>query len=79
MLAQPCDLMVRNDGKRHPEITHVPMAEVVVSTEPPRQATEMSYFGDNANERGGFWLTATGPLEESSEIVTPVGITTKDW
>ena len=51
LLAPPCDLMIRKDGKRHPELVHVPVAEVVPTPDPPRHATEMEYFGENPNER----------------------------
>lgn len=51
LLAQPCDLMVRKDGKRHPELARVPVAEVVPRSEPPAQSSEMVYFGSGPNER----------------------------
>lgn len=51
LLAQPCDLMVRNDGKRHPELVHVPVAEVVPASEQPPYATELGYFGADSSER----------------------------
>lgn len=51
LLAQPCDLMVRKDGKRHPELARVPVAEVVRRSEPPGQSSEMVYFGSGPNER----------------------------
>lgn len=45
LLAQPCDLMVRGDGKRHPELHRVPLAELVeVAGERPGYAEEMPYF-----------------------------------
>ena len=48
LLAQPCDLMVRKNGRRSPEIARVPIAEVVRRTEddPPKQSTELVYFGN---------------------------------
>lgn len=51
LLAQPCDLMVRSDGKRSPEIARVPVAEVIRRPEPPKQSSEMAYFGSSPNER----------------------------
>jgi len=51
LLAQPCDLMVRSDGKRSPEIARVPVAEVIRRSEPPKQSSEMAYFGNSPNER----------------------------
>jgi hypothetical protein len=48
LLAQPCDLMVRNDGKREPEIVHVPIAEITSSR--PYYGVELAYYG-NPNEQ----------------------------
>lgn len=47
LLAQPCDLMVRGNGKRQPELSRIPIAEVVpwVSEDkPPLYSEEMPYF-----------------------------------
>lgn len=44
LLAQPCDLMVRGDGKRHPELHRVPLAEVVKADKNPNYSEEMPYF-----------------------------------
>lgn len=44
LLAQPCDLMVRGDGKRHPEPHRVPLAEVVPAEKTPFYSEEMPYF-----------------------------------
>ena len=44
LLAQPCDLMVRGDGKRHPELHRVPLAEVVPGDKAPYYSEEMPYF-----------------------------------
>ena len=44
LLAQPCDLMVRSDGKRHPELFRVPLAEVVQVDKDPHYSEEMPYF-----------------------------------
>jgi hypothetical protein len=44
LLAQPCDLMVRGDGKRHPELHRVPLAEVVSTDTRPNYSEEMPYF-----------------------------------
>jgi len=51
LLAQPCDLMVRNSGKRQPELTHIPLAEVAPTSKRPNYAEELTYFGDGPNER----------------------------
>ncbi len=51
LLAQPCDLMVRNDGKRHPEPQRVPLAEVVCTEKAPHYSEEMPYFGASPTER----------------------------
>jgi len=50
LLAQPCDLMVRKNGKRQPEVVHVPLAEVAPASTPPAYAEKMAYFGDSPNE-----------------------------
>lgn len=44
LLAQPCDLMVRGDGKRHPELHRMPLVEVVPADEIPHYSEEMPYF-----------------------------------
>ncbi|MBM4029219.1 MAG: hypothetical protein FJ280_28045 [Planctomycetes bacterium] len=44
LLAQPCDLMVRGDGKRHPELHRVPLAEVVPADKTPHYSEEMPYL-----------------------------------
>lgn len=44
LLAQPCDLMVRRNGKREPELNRIPLAEVVIAKEKPGYAEEMPYF-----------------------------------
>lgn len=47
LLAQPCDLMVRNDGKkRHPELDRVPIAEIVCTDDQPAYSEELSYFDE---------------------------------
>ena len=51
LLAQPCDLMVRSDGKRQPEVAHVPVAEVVSTPDQSPYAVEMECFGNSRNER----------------------------
>ena len=51
LLAQPCDLMVRGDGKRHPEMHRVPLVEVVAAEEAPRYSEEMPYFSESPAER----------------------------
>lgn len=46
LLAQPCDLMVRSNGRRQPELQRVPLAEIVIAdkNEPPCYSEEMPYF-----------------------------------
>ncbi|HUT56923.1 MAG TPA: hypothetical protein VNA25_03495, partial [Phycisphaerae bacterium] len=51
LLAQPCDLMVRSDGKRHPELDRVPLVEVVCAKEAPYCPEELPYFGSSPAER----------------------------
>ncbi len=54
LLAQPCDLMVRKNGERQPELVHVPLAEVTLASPAsasPHYAEEMGCFGDSPNER----------------------------
>jgi len=51
LLAQPCDLMVRSDGKRYPEIDRFALAEVASAKEAPRHSEEMPYFGASPTER----------------------------
>ena len=51
LLAQPCDLMVRSDGKRHPELDRVPLVEVVCAKEAPYCSEELPYFGSSPTER----------------------------
>lgn len=50
LLAQPCDLMVRGDGERHPELRRVPLVEIVPATERPQYAEEMPCFGQSSDE-----------------------------
>ena len=50
LLAQPCDLMVRSDGRRKPELVHVPLAEIVGAAEPAGYFEEMPYFGDDVDK-----------------------------
>lgn len=49
LLAQPCDLMVRGDGKRHPEMHRVPLAEVVSANKRPSFSDELPYFGESSS------------------------------
>ena len=51
LLAQPCDLMVRGDGKRHPELRRVPLAEVVQTAERPNYSEEMPYFDASSSKQ----------------------------
>jgi hypothetical protein len=51
LLAQPCDLMVRGDGKRHPELDRVPLAEVIQINDAPHYSEEMPYFDSSPTNR----------------------------
>ena len=51
LLAQPCDLMVRNDGKRHPELDRIPLAEVVCTKKEPGYSEKLPYFGSSPAEK----------------------------
>lgn len=51
LLAQPCDLMVRGDGKRHPELHRVPIAEVVPAENTPHYSEEMPYFDASPSKK----------------------------
>lgn len=50
LLAQPCDLMVRSDGQRHPELDHVPLVEIAPALDRPQYSEEMECFGKNPSE-----------------------------
>ena len=51
LLAQPCDLMVRRDGSRHPTVVEAILAEIV--NQPGNDGTtfELPYFGDDGGSR----------------------------
>jgi len=53
LLAQPCDLMVRSDGCRYPDIQHVTLAEVVPLSEEAKlpYEEELHYFGEMPQDR----------------------------
>ena len=51
LLAQPCDLMVRGDGKRHPELNRIPLAEVVPAEKMPYYSEEMPYLDASPSKR----------------------------
>ena len=51
LLVQPCDLMVRSDGKRHPELQRVPLAEVVLADNASNYSEEMPYFGISPDKK----------------------------
>jgi hypothetical protein len=54
LLAQPCDLMVRSDGERHPELKRIPLIEIVLLVDKePNNPTEMPYF-DSSPEKKWF-------------------------
>jgi hypothetical protein len=53
LLAQPCDLMVRKNGKRQPDIQYVPLAEVVPlppEKDLPPYSEDMLCFGSGPDE-----------------------------
>ncbi len=51
LLGQPCDLIVRtSDGKRHPEITDVLLAEIAALDEEKPYAEALPYFGDDRSK-----------------------------
>lgn len=51
LLAQPCDLMVRGDGKRHPELLRVPLVEVTPADSSPNYSEEMPYFDPSPSKK----------------------------
>ena len=51
LLAQPCDLMVRSDGRRAPERNRVPLVEVVQVPQKPYYSEEMPYFDTSPAKR----------------------------
>ncbi len=51
LLSQPCDLMVRRDGRRQPEVEYLTLAEIVPANVELKQAEEMEYYGRVPAER----------------------------
>lgn len=51
LLAQPCDLMVRGNGKRQPELHRVPLAEVVSREDKPHYSEELPYFDPSSSRK----------------------------
>ncbi len=51
LLAQPCDLMVRSNGTRQPELKHLTLAEIGTADDTPRYSEELKYFGKETSER----------------------------
>lgn len=47
LLGQPCELMVRSDGRRHPESTDVLLAEIAPRAADKEHSQPMPYFGDD--------------------------------
>jgi len=47
LVGQPCDLMVRSDGKRHPEGSDVVLVEVVSANEPKEYSIPLPYLTDD--------------------------------
>ena len=63
LLGQPCDLMVRSDGKRYPEINEVMLAEIVMSDEQRPYTEELPYFGDDPTQRYFVKLRQVYPVK----------------
>ena len=42
--------MVRSDGRRQPEVVHVPLAEIAPASDRPQFSEEMEYFGESPSE-----------------------------
>lgn len=68
LLGQPCDLMVRNDGKRANKITHLTLAEIkLISNDKLAAMTkkqqsfieELEYFDENSNRKWYVLLNRT--------------------
>ncbi|MDR0354349.1 MAG: hypothetical protein LBJ64_01230 [Deltaproteobacteria bacterium] len=55
LLAQPCDLMVRQSGNREPTLSRVPLAEIVLAEDEKEHyyADEMPYFDKSPDRK---WL-----------------------
>ena len=54
LLAQPCDLMVRGTGRRHPELDHVALVEIAQGEDAKGYAEEVAYFGLTPGEQRWF-------------------------
>ncbi len=63
LLGQPCDLMVRSDGKRYPDIKEVMLAEIVMSNERKPYTEELPYFGDDPRQRYFVKLRQMHPVK----------------
>lgn len=62
VLGQPCDLMVRSDGKRYPDEGHAVLAEIAETQDPPKHAVELPYFGEQPNQRYFVRLRRVQPI-----------------
>jgi len=51
VLGQPCDLMVRSDGKRYPEETDVILAEIFPSSEEKEYTLLLPHFADDPRRK----------------------------
>lgn len=51
LLAQPCDLMIRSDGRRYPKIERFALAEVANLKKQPSYAEELPYYGDGPRDK----------------------------
>ena len=51
LLAQPCDLMVRRNGKRHPDLRRIPLVEMTSSDKPSRYSEEIPYFDESPSKK----------------------------
>ncbi len=54
LLAQSCDLMVRPNGKRQPELVYVALAEIIQAIKEPSLSVPLTCFGKGPNER--WWV-----------------------
>jgi hypothetical protein len=59
VLGQPCDLMVRSDGKRYPEETDVVLAEIFSSSAEKEYTSLLPYFMDDPSRKFYVRLRAT--------------------
>ena len=56
VLAQPCDLMVRSNGQRQPELKRIALAEIAKRENTPHYSEELPYFGSAPSEKWFVFL-----------------------